>query len=67
MNKITLPPKFDESGDYCDDTLIYSVQDRCNCGPFVPAKILEDCRSQGLPYFCLIIPGANFNVVIELD
>jgi hypothetical protein len=26
-----------------------------------------DCRGQGLPYICLMIPGAGFNVVIEPD
>jgi hypothetical protein len=67
MNKITLPPKVDENGDYCDDLFLYSIQDCCDCGPFVPAKVLEDCRSQGRPYVCLDIPGLRYNVVIELD
>jgi hypothetical protein len=67
MKKMTLTPKVDENGDYCDDLFLYSVQDRCDCGPFVPAKVLEDCRSQGLPYVCLDIPGLRYNVVIELD
>jgi hypothetical protein len=66
MKKMTLTPKVDENGDYCDDILDYRVQDCCECGPFVPAKILEDCRRQGLLYVCLIIPGSNFNVVIEV-
>jgi hypothetical protein len=66
MNKIELKPKYDESGDLCEDIFVYTIQDRCDCGPFVPAKVLEDCRAEGLPYVCLIIPGANFNVVIEV-
>ena len=67
MKKASLPVMADEDGDYCDDFMIFSIEECVACGPFVPAKILETCRDQGLAYVCLIIPGANFNVMIEVE
>ena len=66
MNEITLSPKVDEHGTYREGMLVYFIQDRCDWGRFVPAKVLEDCRRHGSSYLCLVIPGACSDVIIEL-
>lgn len=67
MKKTSLPALVDENGDYCEDTLCYSIEECVDCGPFVPAKVLEQCRNLGFAYVCLIIPNAKFNIMIEVD